>query len=102
MATPIDIDNAMKLVSDAFVPCGCVAGANPEDDSFGFTVMAANGQALLNIARVERTQYADPIRLAGVIQQARMDLEHKGCVLQPWEMPFIIDPTGIPETPPNY
>ncbi|PAU64095.1 hypothetical protein BZL41_10785 [Pseudomonas sp. PIC25] len=100
--TPLDIDAAMKLASEAFQPYGCVTSANPEDDSFGFTVMSSAGAEVLAVPHVPRTQYANPLRLCGVIEQARLDLLHKGCHLDPWTMPYITDPSAIPETPPNY
>ncbi|WP_462378946.1 hypothetical protein [Pseudomonas sp. Marseille-QA0892] len=102
MTTPTDIDHAMNVTSQAFQPYGCVTSANAEEDSFGFSVLDTQGEPILDIARVTRTQYEDPTRLADVIQQARQDLEKKGCELQEWSMPFIIDPQGIPETTPNY
>ena len=37
----LNLDEAMQLVSEAFLPCGCVTSANPDEDSFGFTVMSA-------------------------------------------------------------
>lgn len=102
MSDQLDIDTAMKLASDAFLPYGCVTGANPGDDSFGLSVMNAEGQEVLAIPHVPRTQYAQPVRLCGVLEQARLDLSHKGCNLDPWTMPFITDPSAIPETTPNY
>ncbi|WP_313513361.1 hypothetical protein [Pseudomonas sp.] len=100
--TPVEIDNAMKLATEAFLPLGCVTSANTDDDSFGFTVMSEGGSELLGVPHVPRTQYSDPIRLAGVFMQARQDLKKKGVELDDWEMPFITDDSAIPETPPNY
>ncbi|GGJ90281.1 hypothetical protein [Pseudomonas matsuisoli] len=102
MTTPIDIDHAMNVASQAFLPYGCVTSANPEDDSFGFSVVDSGGEPVLDVPRVGRLQYEDPTRLSGVLTQARQDLEKKGFELQEWTMPFIVDPQGIPETPPNY
>lgn len=102
MSEQLDMDTAMTLASDAFQPYGCVTAANPEDDSFNLTVMGSDGTTLLNIAHVHSTQYVNPVRLSGVIEQARMDLSRKGCHLDPWSMPWIIDASTLPETPPNY
>lgn len=102
MSDQLDIDTAMKLASEAFQPYGCVTSANPGDDSFGFTVMNDDGGTVLNIPHIAQTQYANPLRLCGVIEQARLDLTHKGCNLQPWAMPYITDPSALPETPPIY
>ena len=49
--TPLSLDNAMQLASEAFLPCGCVTSANPEDDSFGFTVMNGSGEEITRVAR---------------------------------------------------
>jgi len=102
MSTPIELDIAIKLAAGAFQPYGCVTRANAADDSFGFSVLNSEGAEVLSIPHIPRTQYADPLRLAGVIEQARLDLSHKGCHLDPWSMPFILDPSAIPETTPNY
>jgi len=98
--TPLSLDNAMQLASEAFLPCGCVTSANPEDDSFGFTVMNGSGEELARVAQVR--DYADPLRMAQVIEQTRQELIDKGCTLEPWTMPFITDTSAIPETTPNY
>ena len=92
--TPLSLDNAMQLASEAFLPCGCVTSANPEDDSFGFTVMNGSGEELARVAQVR--DYADPLRMAQVIEQTRQELIDKGCTLEPWTMPFITDASAIP------
>lgn len=51
---------------------------------------------------VPNSDYTDPQRLGGMLEQARLEAEDKGCRLEPWTMPNITDGTGIPETPPNY
>lgn len=99
---PLTLDDAMELVSEAFLPCGCVTSANPDEDSFGFTVMSGNGIELLQVPRVGRDEYCNPQHLGGVIEQARLDVEDKDQRLEPWTMPALADDTGIPETPPNY
>ncbi|MBA1272231.1 hypothetical protein [Stutzerimonas azotifigens] len=102
MSNPsISLDDAMKLASEAFLPLGCVTSANPEDDSFGFTVMSGSGEPVLQVTNVPSSQYADPISMGNVLQQARLDVEQKGCRLEPWTMPME-DSTGIPVTTPNY
>ena len=102
MSDELDIDTAMKLASEAFQPYGCVTSANPGDDSFGLSVMNAEGREVLAIPHVPRTQYGQPLRLSGVLEQARLDLTHKGCNLDSWTMPFITDASAIPEITPNY
>ncbi len=98
----LNLDEAMQLVSEAFLPCGCVTSANPDDDSFGFTVMSGSGTEVLRVPSVSHEEYSSPQRLGGVIEQARLDVEDKDEHLDPWTMPSITDGTGIPETPPNY
>lgn len=99
---PLTLDDAMQLVSEAFLPCGCVASANPDDDSFSFTVMSGSGTEVLLVPSVSRDDYSNPHRLGSVIEQARLDVEDKDLRLEPWTMPAILDGSGIPETPPNY
>jgi hypothetical protein len=98
----LNLDEAMQLVSEAFLPCGCVTSANPDEDSFGFTVMSGNGTELLRVPSVSRDEYSSLQRLGGVIEQARLDVEDKDQRLEPWTMPALADDTGIPETTPNY
>ncbi|MGC8116970.1 hypothetical protein ACP3VQ_18285 [Metapseudomonas otitidis] len=102
MTTPITRDIAMRLATQAFLPYGCQARAHDEDDSFSFTVTDLHGGKVLEISHVRSTQYADPVRLAGVLEQVRLDLTHQGRNLDPWAMPYIPDPEVLPETPPNY
>jgi len=100
--TALTLDNAMKIAAEAFLPYGCVTGANPDGDSFGFTVMNGDGAEVLRVAQIEREAYADPLRLAETIERTRQELRLKGCQLEDWSMPFITDASGIPETTPNY
>jgi hypothetical protein len=99
---PLTLDDAMQLVTEAFLPCGCVTSANPDEDSFGFTVMSGSGTEVLRVPSVSRDEYSNPQHLGSVIEQARLDVEDKDQRLEPWTMPSITDGTGIPETPPNY
>jgi len=99
---PMTLDDAMQLVTEAFLPCGCVTSANPDDDSFGFTVMSSSGAEMLRVPSVPREEYSSAQRLGSVIEQARLDVEDKDQRLEPWTMPVLADDTGIPETPPNY
>lgn len=98
----LNLDEAMQLVSEAFLPCGCVTSANPDDDGFSFTVMSGSGAELLRVPNVSREEYTSLQRLGGVIEQARLDVEEHDQRLEPWTMPALTDETGIPETTPNY
>lgn len=98
----LTLDEAMQLVSEAFLPCGCVTSANADEDSFGFTVMADAGGEVLRVASVSRDEYSNLQHLGSVIEQARLDVEERNCRLEPWTMPASLDGSGIPETPPNY
>lgn len=100
--TPISLDTAMRLASEAFQPYVCTTETVSGQDAFGFTVCSITGARLLSVPVVSHFQYAHPLRLAGVLEQARLDLTSKGCHLEAWSMPFIPDPESLPETPPNY
>lgn len=102
MTTAISRNTAMRLASEAFVPYGCKAQAHDADDSFSLSVHDLHGQQVLSIEHIQSTQYANPVRLAGVIEQARTDLQRQGRNLNPWAMPFIPDPEVLPEAPPVY
>ncbi|WP_313224976.1 hypothetical protein [Stutzerimonas nitrititolerans] len=98
----LTLDQAMKLTTEAFLPCGCVTSANAEEDSYGFTVMSGDGAEVMRVVAVPNSQYSNPQQLGEMLEQARLDVEDKGCRLEPWTMPVIADGSGIPETPPNY
>lgn len=100
--TPLDLDNAMLLAGEAFLPYGCVTSANPDDDSFSLTVMSGSGEEVLRISDIPHGRYADPERLAAVLAQARQDLERQGCPLDAWSMPRLTNDSGLPEMTPNY
>src|SRR5690606_7446089 len=94
--------SAMRLAVDAFQPYLCTTCRATDQDAFGFTVSSVSGATLLTVPVISHFQYAHPLRLAGVLEQARLDLTNRGCALEPWSMPYIPDPECLPETPPNY
>lgn len=98
----LPLDEAMQLVSEAFLPCGCVTSANADENSFGFTVMDGSGNEVLRVASISQEEYSHAQQLGSVIEQARLEVEDRDHRLEPWTMPAISDDTGIPETPPNY
>lgn len=102
MSDYLDIDTAMKVANSAFVPLGCLTAANPDGASFSLTVLDAQAAPILSVEHVHLNQFSNPVRLGGVIEQVRQDLARKGYELSPWTMPWIIDPSSLPETPPNY
>lgn len=99
-STALTLDDALQVVADAFLPCGCVTSANPDGDSFGYTVMSGSGHELLSVTAVPRSDYSNAQLLAGVIEQARQELGDIGCELEPWSMP--VDPDGgLPQNVPE-
>ncbi len=42
---------------------------------------------LLSLSHVAHSQYRDPVRLAGLIELARLELSKDGYELTPWSMP---------------
>lgn len=100
--TPISLDTAMRLAVDAFQPYLCTTCRATDQDAFGLTVSSVSGATLLTVPVISHFQYAHPLRLAGALEQARLDLTNRGCALEPWSMPYIPDPECLPETPPNY
>ncbi|GGL94561.1 hypothetical protein ACFQDN_00035 [Pseudomonas asuensis] len=100
MTTPLSLDAAQKLVVDAFIPLGCVISANPQADSFGFSVIGQDGEKALAIQEVTADQYGNPLQLKDLIEHVRQALIQQGQALDPWEMPFITDPDALP--PPAF
>lgn len=96
MTTPLSLDAAEKLVVDAFTPLGCVISANPQADSFGFSVIGQEGEEVLAVPEVTAAQYSDPLQLKGLIEHVREELSQHGQSLDSWEMPFITDPDALP------
>lgn len=92
----------MRLASQAFQPYSCITNVNASDDSFGFRVLDIACAQVLSVPHIPSTQYTNPLRLAGEIEQVRLDLQYQGRHLEDWTMPFIPDPSGLPEMPPNY
>lgn len=102
MRSEIPLDTAMQLTSQAFLPYGCNARAAHDGQHFGFDVTDLRGHTVLSVASVSALQFSDPLRLAGVLEQARLDLAHQGRNLDPWSMPCITDPDVLPQTPPRH
>jgi hypothetical protein len=102
MSDHLELDTVIRLAREAFLPYTCISQINPGDDNVRLNVVGSDGNEVLSIPNLSPAQYSDPLRLSGVLQQARLDLTHKGCNLQPWEMPYITDARYIPETPPIY
>lgn len=92
MATPsFTLDEAMSIASQAFLPYRCVTLPHAEDASFAMRIHDDADREILSVPHVARSQYSDPVRLAGMLEQARLDLSKDGYSLLPWSMPFQPD-----------
>lgn len=94
MSVPLSLEEARRIVEQAFLPHTCATQADREDASFSFRVFDDSEVELLSQAHVARTQYADAARLAGLIELARLELSKDGYELTPWSMPW-----SNPQTP---
>ncbi|AFN77874.1 hypothetical protein PSJM300_09030 [Stutzerimonas stutzeri DSM 10701] len=87
MPTHLDLEEAMAISEMAFLPCRGITDADASDASYALRVEDETGAALLTIAHVARSQYSDPVHLAGLLEQARLELSKDGIQLTPWSMP---------------
>jgi len=97
-STHISLDEAISISELAFLPFRGEAIVHSEDASFALNVRDEIGVEVLSLPHIARTQYADPIHLAGLLEQARLDLSKDGFSLLPWSMPFQAEVTP-PESP---
>jgi hypothetical protein len=92
MSTPhLTLDEARQIICQAFLPLHCATEADREDASFSLKISDDNERILYSSAHLARSQYSEPIRLAGLIEQARLELSKDGHALYPWSMPFQVD-----------
>ncbi|WP_252273025.1 DUF1652 domain-containing protein [Pseudomonas subflava] len=84
----LSLEEARRIVEQAFLPHACATLADHDDASFSFRVADDSEVELLSQAHVARSQYADPTRLAGLIELARLELSKDGYELTPWSMPW--------------
>ena len=76
MATPsFTLDEAMSIASQAFLPYRCVTLPHAGDASFAMHIHDDTDREILSVPHVARSQYCDPVRRAGRLEQARRDLE---------------------------
>lgn len=94
MPTHLDLEEAMAISEMAFLPCRGIATADASDASYALRVEDEAGGALLTIAHIARSQYSDPVHLAGLLEQARLELSKDGVQLAAWSMP--IQPEASP------
>jgi hypothetical protein len=81
------LDEAMRISEMAFLPCRATAKADHGDASFSLRVINAAGDEILSISHIARSQYADPVHLAGLLENARLQLSKDGVSLSAWSMP---------------
>ena len=86
-AQRLDLDEAMRISEMAFLPCHATAKADRGDASFSLRVINAAGNDILSISHIARSQYADPVHLAGLLENARLQLSKDGVSLSAWSMP---------------
>jgi len=92
MATShLRLDEATSISELAFLPYRGVVSAHADDASFALSVLDEDGKQLLSLPHIARTQYSDPIHLAGLLEEARLEMSKDGYALLPWSMPFQAD-----------
>lgn len=83
----LTLDEAMHISEMAFLPCHATTKADNEDASFSLRVINAEGDEMLSISHIARSQYVDPAHLAGLLEKARLQLSKDGVPLSAWSMP---------------
>ena len=86
-AQRLELDEAMQISEMAFLPCHATANADTDDASFSLKVVNETGEELLSISHIARSQYTNPVHLAGLLESARLELSKDGLLLSPWSMP---------------
>lgn len=92
--TSLSLDEATRISETAFLPYRGIAHPDPSDASFSLRVVGEDDRELLSIAHVAVSQYSNPVHLAGLLEEARLELSKDGCHLTPWSMPFQPDAVG--------
>lgn len=87
MSIHLDIETAMAISEMAFLPCRGIASSDASDASYALRIEDDMGSTLLSIAHIARSQYSDPVHLAGLLEQARLELSKDGVQLAAWSMP---------------
>ena len=88
MSNGLDLEEACAISELAFLPCRGIATPDDGDASYGLRVEDDTGRELLSIAHIARSQYSNPLHLAGLLEQARLELSKDGISLSPWSMPM--------------
>ena len=84
---PLELDEAIRITEMAFLPCRAVAHADAQDASYSLRVLDEADCERFSIAHIGLSQYRDPVHLAALIEQARLELSKDGLQLAPWSMP---------------
>ncbi|WP_413043733.1 hypothetical protein [Pseudomonas sp. YJ42] len=86
-ALRLALDEAIRISEMAFLPCHATTQVNNEDASFSLRVINVAGDEIMSIPHIARSQYADPMHLAGLLENARLQLSKDGVPLSAWSMP---------------
>lgn len=83
----LTLNEAMRISEMAFLPCHATAKPDNEDASFSLRVVGTGGDEILSIPHIARSQYTEPVHLAGLLENARLQLSKDGVPLGAWSMP---------------
>ncbi|MCY1249643.1 hypothetical protein D9M68_167840 [compost metagenome] len=88
MNATLRFNEALLITGRAFQPFNCITWVDEAGDrSLDLSVVDRTGTRLLGLTRIPRAAYSDPERLAGLLAQARDELNREGYQLQDWRMP---------------
>lgn len=88
MSIHLDLEEAIAISEMAFLPCRGISTVDTSDASYALRIEDDTGRTLLSIPHVARSQYSDPLHLAGLLEQTRLELSKDGVHLSPWSMPM--------------
>lgn len=86
-STHLTLDEARRISEMAFLPYRGETRADDGDASYSLQIIDQQQRTLLTIAHIARSQYSDPVHLAGVLEHARLELSKDGHALAPWSLP---------------
>lgn len=87
----LSLERAVEISEQAFLPFFAQVQVDRDDASFSIHVLDAANNCMGSLPHVARAQSANPIHLAGVLEQLRLELSKDGHLLTAWSMPFIAE-----------
>ena len=85
MTEYLSTNDAALITEAAFAPLRCVAERHDYGNRLNFRVFDQNGEPVLTVEDLVKSQFADMNRLIDVLSSARQNLTERGYALLPWD-----------------